>query len=280
MSKSSLKFKRRKYHRRKSIKRNSTKKLSKNMKRSRVNKSKRKNRRRTIRRIMIGGMEAAAAAPPRTMGYLTSDEKIIELIDCLKSNIKERLDESAKTILFLKGNTKGVDSAFSDSRLIGEMDTANLILNDGDNIDESKKDHFCNAFSKLPGSETKLLSLNEGLCHLDYDDKKALVNPDKRSEDTPVVPGVDDLKWFNPSSDHNTLWGILCTIAINEVCMEENLLPVCILLLSDDPSERNKETGALNREIKFWNEFEHPNYVVPRRDSEHTFVLVEKRLAA
>ena len=46
--------------------------------------------------------------------------------------------------------------------------------------------------------------------------------------------------------------------------------------LSDDPSERNKPPGALNREIKFWGEFEHPpGYVVPRRDSEKTFVLLQ-----
>lgn len=277
MPKSSLKFKRRRYHRRKSIKKKSTKKLSKNMKRSRVNKSKRKNRRRTIRRLMVGGMEAAADPAPREgLEKLISDEKIRTLIDCLKSNIKGRLLDGEEKILFLKGNTKYVKTAFDDPRLITQMRAAHLILNDGDNIDGSKIDHFCNAFS-IAGSETKLLSLNEELCDLDYNDKKALVNPAKRSEDTPVVPGVDNLEWFNPSSDHNTLWGILCTTAINEVCIEEDILPVCILLLSDDSSERNKETGALNREIKFWREFEHPNYVVPRRDSDDdTFVLVNR----
>ena len=275
MPKSSLKFKRRKHHRRKSIKRNSTKKVSKNMKRYRVNKSKRKNRRRTIRRIMVGGMEAVAS-PREGLEKLIWDENIRTHIECLKSKIKERLDESAKTILFLKGNTKNVNTAFSDPRLETEMSTADLILNDGDNIDEEKTDHFCNAFS-ITGSETKLLPLKESLCGLDYNGKKALVDPAKRSEDIPVVPGVDNLKWFNPPSDHNTLWGILCTTAINEVCIEKNLNAVCILLLSDDPSERNKGTGALNREIQFWSEFKHPNYVVPQRDSEDdTFVLVNR----
>jgi len=251
------------------------------MKRSKVNTSKRNNRRTTVRRRMMGGMEAAAPAAGAAAGAagalnrrlenLTERDEIRKYINMLKDEINTKLGEPPSgTVLFLKGNTKHVKTAFENEELILEMSKACVILNDGDEIQEGG--HFCHAFNLFPDNRGKLLRLHEEICGLNYNDKKALVNPAKRDDGT--VPPVADLDWFEPGSDHNTLWGILCTTAINEVCQEKKLNPVCILLLSDDPNERNKPAGALNREIKFWSDFEYPpEYIVPRRDSEKTFVL-------
>ena len=133
--------------RRKTDRRKLVKKLRRNMKRSKVNTSKRNNRRTTVRRRMMGGMEAAAPAAGAAAGAagalnrrlenLTERDEIRKYINMLKDEINTKLGEPPSgTVLFLKGNTKHVKTAFENEELILEMSKACVILNDGDEIQE------------------------------------------------------------------------------------------------------------------------------------------------